>query len=100
GADAPPKIYRARVEPHWFSNDSKFWYRNELPGGAQEFILVDAEKGTRAPAFDHDRLATSLSTLLGKKATATHLPVEGLEYRSEGAVLLLGLTNGWNLKLD
>jgi len=41
------KVFKARVDPHWFDNGDKFWYRNDLPGGKKEFVLVDAVKGTR-----------------------------------------------------
>src|SRR5690348_11331185 len=55
------QVYKARIAPHWFHHDTRFWYRNDLRGGAREFILVDAERGTRLPAFDHQRLAAALS---------------------------------------
>ena len=40
-------MFKARVDPHWFDNGDKFWYRNDLPGGKKEFVIVDAVKGTR-----------------------------------------------------
>src|SRR5262245_29888262 len=50
-------LYKAQVTPHWFAKNTRFWYQNELRGGGKEFILVDAEQGTRQPAFDHQKLA-------------------------------------------
>src|SRR5688500_5955596 len=50
GAFAARGVYKAKVEPHWFANNTRFWYRNDLRGGAKEFVLVDAEAGTRKPA--------------------------------------------------
>src|SRR5262249_48249398 len=41
------KVYTDRVNPHWLSDNRRFWYRNDLPGDAREFILVDAVKGER-----------------------------------------------------
>src|ERR1043165_8129587 len=44
--NAPPPVYRFDVEPHWFARDgetNRFWYRNALPRGESEFILVNAE---------------------------------------------------------
>src|ERR1043166_2747973 len=43
----PPRIYKDRVTPHWFAGNTKFWYQNELPGGAKQYIVVDAAKGAR-----------------------------------------------------
>src|SRR5262245_21184374 len=35
------KVAKTRVEPHWFANNTRFWYRNDLSGGNLEFIVVD-----------------------------------------------------------
>src|SRR5215472_433244 len=53
-------VYVADVNPHWIEKTSRFWYRKTSPQGS-EFVLVDAEQNTTAPAFDHIRLAESLS---------------------------------------
>jgi len=87
-------IYKARVTPHWFAGNTRFWYRNDLSGGAREFMLVDAERGTRERAFDHEAVARQI----GNGAEATRLPVEELKFSDAGAsVLLLGRTRSWKL---
>src|SRR6476620_8692138 len=63
-------VYNSRIEPHWFQGDTRFWYRNDLRGGAKEFVVVDAEKGTRQPAFDHKKLADALSRAAGSEYKA------------------------------
>src|ERR1044071_4689590 len=57
GFGPPRGVYKSQIAPHWFQNNTRFWYRNDLRGGAKEFILVDAEKGARQPAFNHEKLA-------------------------------------------
>jgi dipeptidyl aminopeptidase/acylaminoacyl peptidase len=79
-ATASRGVYRSRVAPHWFANDTLFWYLNDLPGGAREFILVDPGKGTRAPAFDHTKLAAALSKGCGQECQADRLPFSQIEY--------------------
>src|SRR5262245_40656292 len=37
------QVYKASVTPHWFANNTRFWYRNDLRGGGKEFILVEIE---------------------------------------------------------
>src|SRR5262245_49434528 len=54
-------------------NTSRFWYRKSVKGG-NEFVVVDAETLAKKPAFDHQRLADSLSTAIGQKFTAVTLP--------------------------
>jgi len=72
-------VYRDRVEPHWFNGDDHFWYRNDLKGRTKEFILVDCNRGTRGPAFDHAKLAESLSKAAGDKFEADRLPFDEIE---------------------
>jgi len=74
------KVYKAKVEPHWFANNSWFWYRNDLPGGRREFILVDVETGTRKPAFEHSRLADALGDAIGREIQSEHLPFDNIEF--------------------
>lgn len=83
--------------PHWFDGNSKFWYRNELGGGAREFIVVDAESGTRRPAFDHAHVARQL----GPDVDPQHLPIQSLQFdTATGRVFLLGSSNAWVLDLN
>ena len=102
--DAPGQVYRDRVDPHWFGDTNaptRFWYRVTLPKDGREFILVDALKGQRAPAFDHSRVARALSKLLGHTIAGDQLPVESIEFsRDEKSILLHGLDTGWKLDLD
>jgi dipeptidyl-peptidase 4 len=74
------KVFRASVEPHWIGQTSRFWYRNDLQEGKREFILVDPAKKTRLPAFDHPKLAASLSKVLGREVTADKLPVDNIAF--------------------
>ena len=60
------KVFKDSVDPHWYANNSRFWYRNDLPDGAREYIAVDVAAGKREPAFDHDKLAAALAMSAGK----------------------------------
>ncbi len=93
-AQTAPRVYRERLEPHWLSNNTRFWYRNDNPGEIREFILVDAANGTREPAFDHAAVARQI----GEDATADKLPVDSLEFSADGATLrLIGSKQSWEL---
>lgn len=72
-------VYKDRVAPNWFAENTCFWYRNDLSGGAKEFILVNADAGTREPAFDHGRLAGALSQATGVNYSADQLPFDAIE---------------------
>jgi dipeptidyl aminopeptidase/acylaminoacyl peptidase len=80
-------VYKAQIAPHWFHDNTRFWYRNDLRGGAREFILVDAERGTREPAFDHKKLAASLSKAAGTDYPADRLPFDAIEFIDESKAI-------------
>lgn len=95
-----PRVYRDHVEAHWFGASEDFWYRNELPGREQEFVRVNAESGTRLPAFDHARAAAELSRITGKPYTALNLPINSIEFSDDGkTVRLNGTDRAWTLDL-
>src|SRR5437867_5618535 len=50
--------------PNWIENTSRFWYRKSVKG-RNEFVLVNVETLTKKPAFDHEKLAASLSDATG-----------------------------------
>ncbi len=74
-------VYGAEVRPQWI-DDNHFWYLNRIAGGT-EFVLVDAEKMERSPAFDHERLAALLSDELEKDFTANELPFRSLDFSDD-----------------
>src|SRR2546430_2134231 len=80
-----PIVFRAGVRPTWIADD-RFWYRITTAEGS-EFLLVDAAKGTRAPAFDHAKLAAAISAAAGTTYDAHHLPFMDLELSADGRTI-------------
>ncbi len=72
-------VYTGDVNPRWIERTNRFWYRNYIPGG-KEFVLVDADLRSKAPAFDHERLAAALSSLTRKQYTAITLPFDDISF--------------------
>ncbi len=77
GYNTEPLVYHAGVRPTWLS-DEHFWYRTTTEEGTR-FILVDAAKNTRGPAFDQTKVAALLSAALGGKYEAGKLPFQTIE---------------------
>ena len=50
----------ADVSPRWIEKSNRFWYRR---AGLKDtrFIVVDAERNTSVPAFDHERACSELT---------------------------------------
>ena len=72
------KVFRDQVKPQWLHGGNQFWYRVRTGPDAEQYVLVDAEQGTRQPAFDHARLAAALAQAGVQDARADHLPIDTL----------------------
>jgi len=53
-----PLVFHTVERPMWVEGD-RFWYRDRGPEGFT-YLLVDAAKGSSAPAFDHAKLAAAV----------------------------------------
>jgi dipeptidyl aminopeptidase/acylaminoacyl peptidase len=84
---ASSPVYKFEIEPHWLAGNDRFWYRNGLPGGRQEFVLIDAVAGSRKPAFDHAKLAAGLSSTAGRQYDPQRLPFDSIAYVDDGAAI-------------
>jgi dipeptidyl aminopeptidase/acylaminoacyl peptidase len=72
------KVFKTAVAARWFDENNRFWYRNDLGDGRREFLVVDAVKGARGPAFDHAAVAAALADQTGKPHDAERLPFEAI----------------------
>ena len=100
GELARQPVFKMHLEPHWFGDDTRFWYRNALAQGRQEFILVDAAKGVRVPAFDHARLAAALSSASGHSCEGERLPFDAIEYADDAQTVRFTADSvGWSCDL-
>lgn len=79
-------IDHGNIRPRWI-NDHVFWYRDLTPTGSN-FILVNAQKGTRTNAFDQSKLAVAISTATGKNVTAEMLPFTNIDFSTDNKFLL------------
>jgi len=87
-------VAKANLAPHWLEGGSAFWYRNEVRG-TREFVFVDGELGLRRPAFDHAKLAQTLSKMAGHKYTAARLPFSSLTFEEENRIVRFKVGAQW-----
>ncbi|MXV96308.1 MAG: hypothetical protein F4Z92_10730, partial [Gemmatimonadetes bacterium] len=88
--------------PSWIGETGRFWYRKTVEGG-HSFVLVDTETRAQGPAFDHERLASTLSAIpaLAEEAlSAVELPFNRLEFTdAEQAVEFVAAGLTWRCDL-
>jgi uncharacterized protein (DUF885 family)/dienelactone hydrolase len=87
--------FKMRITPHWFDHNTHFWYRNDLAGAAREFVVVDAVKGAVAPAFDHAKLAASLSKATGSVYHAERLPFDEIAFTDGPKIVQFKVKETW-----
>lgn len=96
-----PRVFKDRIEPRWFANNTRFWYRNDLPNNTKEFILVDAERALRQHAFDHSKLASALSKHTGVEYRADQLPFDTIAFVNDSRAIQFTLDGTvWQCDLE
>jgi dipeptidyl aminopeptidase/acylaminoacyl peptidase len=100
GGKPAGRAYKLQITPHWFHDNTRFWYRNDLSGGAHEFIVVDAEAGKREPAFDHKKLAVGLTKAAGKDYSAERLPFDTIDFVDDKTVRFKVGDTSWKCDLS
>jgi dipeptidyl aminopeptidase/acylaminoacyl peptidase len=76
-------VYDSPEPAAWIANSHRFWYRKAVKGGNM-FMVVDADALAKQPAFDHEKLAASLSAASGQKYTAFTLPFDRFAFVDGG----------------
>ncbi len=85
-----PLVYHTVLNPAWVESD-RFWYRDRGPEGFT-VMLVDAAKGSSAPAFDHAKLAAAvLAAKPGAKVDEHYLMVTGLSFEGGKEVAMVSV---------
>jgi dipeptidyl aminopeptidase/acylaminoacyl peptidase len=86
--------------PEWIGKSDRFIYRKSVPGG-HAFVVVDAATLSKAPTFDHARLAESLSKMSGKRYTAETLPFAKVHFADDGKTIEYTAANSeWKTTLS
>ena len=69
--------------PSAIGRSHRFWYR-KLVKGDEVFMVVDADTLQKQPAFDHEKMARSLSAATGNQYSAGRLPFNNLAFDADG----------------
>jgi dipeptidyl aminopeptidase/acylaminoacyl peptidase len=85
--------------PAWIGGTNRFSYRRAVRDGF-EFVVVDAATLQKQPAFDHARLAASLSKAAGTTYSATRLPFQSVTFTDGERAIEMTIAGGrWTCTL-
>jgi dipeptidyl aminopeptidase/acylaminoacyl peptidase len=85
----------------WIGKTSRFYYRKTVLRGGHQFVVVDAMTLEKRPAFDHEKLAASLSKETGEKYTALRLPFATIRFSDDERSVEMNVRDGsWTCRLS
>jgi dipeptidyl aminopeptidase/acylaminoacyl peptidase len=88
-------VGNAADAPRWVGRTHRFYYRRAVKGG-HDFILADADAKTKQPAFDHAKIAASLSNAASKPYGALTLPFNAFDFvDNDGAIQFVADNATW-----
>ena len=77
-------VFDTTVTPRWLETSDRFWYPYQTREG-RKFYLVDPLKKSKAPLFDHVKMAATLSSMTREPYDAQHLPFTTLKFVKKDA---------------
>jgi len=72
-------VFDTTVTPRWLESGDRFWYPYQTREG-RKFYLVDAIKKSKAPLFDHAKMAATLTSMTREPYDAQHLPFTTVKF--------------------
>ena len=84
-------VFDTSVTPRWLETSDRFWYSYQTRDG-RRFYLVDPVKRTKAPLFDHAKMAAALTTITRIPYDAQHLPFTQLRFIKNDAAFEFEVT--------
>jgi dipeptidyl-peptidase 4 len=72
-------VFDTSVTPRWLERSDRFWYAFQTREG-RRFYFVDPVKRSRAPLFDHAKMAAALTSITRIPYDAQHLPFSSVRF--------------------
>src|SRR6185369_9293150 len=72
-------VFDTSVTPRWLEKSDRFWYAFQTRDG-RRFYIVDPLKKSKAPLFDHAKMAATLTSITRIPYDAQHLPFQSVRF--------------------
>jgi dipeptidyl-peptidase-4 len=72
-------VYGDVVQPQWFKDGTRFWFRNKTKNGA-DFMFVDPVLNIERPLFDNARLAAAITAAADTSYDPNKLPFQTFKF--------------------
>jgi dipeptidyl aminopeptidase/acylaminoacyl peptidase len=84
-------VFDTSVNARWLETSDRFWYGYQTREG-RKFSLVDPVKKTKAPLFDHAKMAANLTTITRIPYDAQHLPFQSVRFVKKDTAIEFDVT--------
>ncbi|MES2646172.1 MAG: prolyl oligopeptidase family serine peptidase [Bacteroidota bacterium] len=88
-------VFKTNINARWLKDNKRFWYKNLVAANKSEYVLVDAVKNTKEPAFDHVKMASIVSKLADTILVADNLPITNMEFDDDHKLLFIEVRKNW-----
>jgi dipeptidyl-peptidase-4 len=72
-------VFDTSVTPRWLESSDRFWYAYQTRDG-RRFYFVDPVRKSKAPLFDHAKMAATLTSITRIPYDAQHLPFQSVKF--------------------
>jgi dipeptidyl-peptidase 4 len=72
-------VFDTTINARWLENSDRFWYAYQTREG-RRFYFVDAVRKSKAPLFDHAKMAATLTSITRIPYDAQHLPFSSVRF--------------------
>jgi dipeptidyl aminopeptidase/acylaminoacyl peptidase len=77
-------VFDTSVTPRWLEHSDRFWYAYQTREG-RRFWFVDPVKKSKAPLFDHAKMAAALTSITRLPYDSQHLPFTSVRFVKKDA---------------
>jgi len=77
-------VFDTSINPRWLETSDRFWYSYQTREG-RKFYLVDPIKKSKAPLFDHAKMAATLTSITREPYDSQHLPFASVKFVKKDA---------------
>ena len=86
-------VHSTSINPNWLRIGNRFWYQYKTSSEGSKYYLVDADKKTKKPLFDNEKMAKWLSEITKDPYEAKHLPRFNFKFTKDEKAIRFYITS-------
>ena len=86
-------VHSTSINPNWLRIGNRFWYQYKTSSEGSKYYLVDADKKTKTPLFDNEKMAKWLSEITKDPYEAKHLPRFNFKFTKDEKAIRFYITS-------